>query len=53
MIEQRILNFFYENVKGKIPHKSYVIDFCIIEGRIYIVELNPFVSSQLCHIFIS
>jgi len=42
-IETKILEFFNGHVLGKVPHTSYVIDFCILNnGKPKIIEINPF-----------
>eukprot|EP01112_Ceratiomyxa_fruticulosa_P017448 TRINITY_DN5433_c0_g2_i4.p1 TRINITY_DN5433_c0_g2~~TRINITY_DN5433_c0_g2_i4.p1 ORF type:complete len:381 (+),score=68.64 TRINITY_DN5433_c0_g2_i4:894-2036(+) len=33
---------FHESIKHLIPHDNYVIDFSILDDRIYVIELNPF-----------
>jgi len=40
-IEKKIKEL-YDEVKDLIPHQSYVIDFCILEDKVMIIEINPF-----------
>jgi hypothetical protein len=41
-VKQTILEF-YESVKDRISHSSYVIDFYLAkDNRVLIIELNPF-----------
>jgi hypothetical protein len=42
MIEKEIVQFFEKEVKDNIALSSYVIDFCIVDGKVMIVDLNPF-----------
>lgn len=39
-----IVECFETQVKDRIQLESYVIDFCIVDDKVYVVELNPFVS---------
>jgi len=40
-IEDEILAFF-EKIKSHITQQAYVIDFCFVNQKLLIVELNPF-----------
>jgi very-short-patch-repair endonuclease len=41
-IKKLIVDFFDKEVKDKIQHESYVIDFIILKSRVLVIELNPF-----------
>jgi len=40
-LQTKIVDFF-ESIKDKIPHESYIIDLIVLRDRIMIIELNPF-----------
>ena len=43
---QKLILDFFETIKDKIPHPSYVIDFYVTStGKVIVIELNPFVST--------
>jgi hypothetical protein len=41
-VEKKIRDFF-EHIKDKIPHDCYVVDFALIDDKLHLIELNPFV----------
>ncbi len=38
----RMVEFFESQVRERIPYASYVVDFAVLDDRIYVIELNPF-----------
>ncbi|KAH3765875.1 Ras subfamily protein [Pelomyxa schiedti] len=42
---------FHEEIKTRIPHESYVIDFYVTPERVMIIELNPFHSGAGASLF--
>lgn len=42
IIEQKILSF-WDEVKDFVPHESYVIDFAIVDSKVFVIEINPYV----------
>lgn len=46
----RMVDFFEMVVKNRVPYSNYVIDFAVLDDRIYVIELNPFgdVSGACC-----
>jgi len=49
-VEKRILDF-YNNIKGALPHESFVIDFLVLKDRVLVIELNPFHSGAGAGLF--
>jgi len=42
-IETKIVDYFNSQIVDKVPHNSYVIDFCMLHnGELKIIEVNPF-----------
>lgn len=44
-IARRVTEFWETRVKHRVKHTSYTIDFAVLQDRIYVIEINPFVRS--------
>ncbi|KAH3766039.1 cell division cycle protein 123-like [Pelomyxa schiedti] len=52
VISASILEFWSKEIKHRIPHSQYVIDFGILStGRVIVVELNPFATTTGAALF--
>lgn len=44
-LKDRMLSF-WKTIADKVPQKNYIIDFVVLDDRVLIIELNPWVRDD-------